>query len=277
MADAVKPASAHAFKRRIKAAAFEIIRRYHRAVPGFVELYAGKPARPGPIFAKEAQLLHVLTRLLMPQAVVEIGVGGAASTLAFAEALRLNGRGRLISIDVNQWLIDRARLLLRSHGLEMHVSIIEGRSDDPATRRQIEGHAPRIDILFIDGDHSFAGCRGDFDRYHDLVAPGGIVVFHDTAPFPADQAELVMRLPPDEGGSPPEWNRDGSGIYHRPDVAKAIDQVMAEQPEYSLLSLQTLAEPSCGMAILQRTQTLYQPRVGPTAAVTSQGSSGLKR
>jgi len=271
MADAVKPASAHAFKRRIKAAAFEIIRLYHRAVPGFIELYAGTPARPGPIFAKEAHLLHALTRLLMRQTVVEIGVGGAASTLAFAEALRLNRRGRLFSIDVNRWLIDRARLLLRSHGLEMYASIIEGRSDDPAMRRQIEAQAPRIDILFVDGDHSFAGCRADFDRYHDLVAPGGIVVFHDTAPFPADQAELVMRLPPDEGGSPPEWNRDGSGIYHRPDVAKVIDQVMADQPEYSLLSLQTLAEPSCGMAILQRTQTLYQPGATATPAASHCG------
>src|SRR5439155_3171806 len=107
--------------KRLKAATLEVIRRYHLAVPTFLDLYAGKPERPGPIFAKEAQVLHALTRLLMPTAIVEIGVGGAASTLAFAEALRLNGYGDLTIIDTDPWFIERAQMLLTAYGLSRYA------------------------------------------------------------------------------------------------------------------------------------------------------------
>jgi predicted O-methyltransferase YrrM len=246
--------------KRLKAATLEVVRRYHLAVPAFLDVYAGKPRRPGPVFAKEAQVLHALTRLLMPAVIVEIGVGGAASTLAFAEALRLNRHGRLISIDIDPWFIERAQMLLRTHGLSQYASIIAGRSTDPETRRRIVEQAPRIDILFIDGDHSFTGCHADFACYRDLLAPAGIVVFHDTAPFPAAEAAWVLSLPPDTGGGAPEWTMDGLGIYHRPDVAKVVEQIVRVNPDYSVLSLQTLCEPTCGMAILQKTQPLYQPK-----------------
>lgn len=37
----------------------------------------------------------------------------------------------------------------------------------------------KLDLLFIDGDHSFAGAKLDFVLYEPLVAPGGLIVFHD--------------------------------------------------------------------------------------------------
>jgi predicted O-methyltransferase YrrM len=37
----------------------------------------------------------------------------------------------------------------------------------------------RIDILFIDGDHSYAGVRKDFETYYPWVQDGGIIGFHD--------------------------------------------------------------------------------------------------
>jgi predicted O-methyltransferase YrrM len=39
-----------------------------------------------------------------------------------------------------------------------------------------EGEA---DVVFIDGDHSEAGCELDWSSWHGFVAPGGRVVFHD--------------------------------------------------------------------------------------------------
>jgi MMP 1-O-methyltransferase len=36
-----------------------------------------------------------------------------------------------------------------------------------------------VDVVFIDGDHSEAGCRADWDLWHPFVAPGGLVLFHD--------------------------------------------------------------------------------------------------
>lgn len=41
------------------------------------------------------------------------------------------------------------------------------------------GHS--IDLLFIDGDHTYAGCKADIDAWTPHVKVGGRVAFHDTA------------------------------------------------------------------------------------------------
>lgn len=37
----------------------------------------------------------------------------------------------------------------------------------------------KIDVLFIDGDHSYKGCMDDWKNFSPFVKPGGWVVFHD--------------------------------------------------------------------------------------------------
>ena len=41
------------------------------------------------------------------------------------------------------------------------------------------GGAP-VDFVFIDGDHSFEGLRGDWEAWSGLVAEGGVVALHDS-------------------------------------------------------------------------------------------------
>jgi predicted O-methyltransferase YrrM len=241
----------------VRALAFEAVRRYHSVLPDFLELYAGGPKKLGPVFAKDALLLFALTRMLMPDAVIEIGVGLAASDIAFAEALRLNGRGHLFAVDVRQSSIDRSRRLLRYHGLARFVTFFEGNSRDVSTRDQVAAAAGKAKILFIDGDHSFEGVRADFELFHELVADGGLIVFHDVGLFPSGDAALLAQIRhqgPGEGLVP---NADGTGVYHRPGCARAMDWIVANHPEYSLVLLATLAEPCCGMAILQKTVKVF--------------------
>jgi len=42
----------------------------------------------------------------------------------------------------------------------------------------------KIDLLFIDGDHSYKGVKKDFEMYAPLVKDGGIVAFHDVCFHP---------------------------------------------------------------------------------------------
>jgi predicted O-methyltransferase YrrM len=37
----------------------------------------------------------------------------------------------------------------------------------------------KLDVLFIDGDHSYEGVKHDLDNYGHLVAPGGRIILHD--------------------------------------------------------------------------------------------------
>ena len=38
----------------------------------------------------------------------------------------------------------------------------------------------KIDVLFIDGDHSYEGVKLDFELYSKLLSPKGIILIHDT-------------------------------------------------------------------------------------------------
>jgi predicted O-methyltransferase YrrM len=44
---------------------------------------------------------------------------------------------------------------------------------------RVLGYTNKIDILFIDGDHSLNGVLNDFNLYKDLVNVGGYIVFDD--------------------------------------------------------------------------------------------------
>lgn len=44
----------------------------------------------------------------------------------------------------------------------------------------------RVDVLFIDGDHSYNGVRKDFELYSTLVKKNGIIVFHDIVVHPPE-------------------------------------------------------------------------------------------
>ncbi|HEY4135965.1 MAG TPA: class I SAM-dependent methyltransferase [Alphaproteobacteria bacterium] len=65
------------------------------------------------------------------------------------------------------------------------LRFIEGNSHEPATKDALTSTlgGRKVDLLFIDGDHSYAGVKSDFEMYRDLVKPGGLVVFHDICLF----------------------------------------------------------------------------------------------
>ena len=43
----------------------------------------------------------------------------------------------------------------------------------------IAGHVPKVDLVFIDGDHSYNGCAADIRAYTAKVKLGGILSGHD--------------------------------------------------------------------------------------------------
>lgn len=49
-----------------------------------------------------------------------------------------------------------------------------------AARVYAANDGPPVDLVFIDGDHSYEGLRGDWEAWNPLVAPGGIIALHDS-------------------------------------------------------------------------------------------------
>lgn len=56
---------------------------------------------------------------------------------------------------------------------------IEANSQIKSTVEKVKQIADKIDILFIDGDHSYKGSVTDWNLYCTLVKPGGYIIFDD--------------------------------------------------------------------------------------------------
>jgi predicted O-methyltransferase YrrM len=72
------------------------------------------------------------------------------------------------------------------NGQQLHL--IRGDSHAPETKERVLRNlaGDRLDYLFIDGDHTYAGVKQDFEMYSPLIRSGGIVAFHDIAENPRD-------------------------------------------------------------------------------------------
>jgi hypothetical protein len=109
------------------------------------------------------------------------------------------------------------------------MTVILGDSHDPATMEQLVAHldGEPIDMLFIDGDHTYEGVKADYELYSPLVRPGGIVGFHDIChhaglefvevdrfwlTLHGDKEEIICR--------PTTWG--GIGVIHHEPAADVV-------------------------------------------------------
>ena len=117
---------------------------------------------------------------------VEIGSAAGLSACYVGLALRQMGQGRLYAIDphtVTDWndprAVDSFEMMqgnLRKFKVEDYVEIIRDYSQNAAKNWTLP-----IDLLFIDGDHSYKGVKHDWEAFAPHVNPFGVIVFHDTA------------------------------------------------------------------------------------------------
>jgi len=130
---------------------------------------------------RQAAYIFGLVRQMKARKVIEIGRYKGGSTLLIAAAM--NGEGRFWSVDVGE---KQARLhdrnLSRSFDeqiadacerLGLSVQLIVGDS------RTVEIDTGEVDLVLIDGDHSYEGVKSDFERFGRRVRVGGAVLFDD--------------------------------------------------------------------------------------------------
>jgi len=128
----------------------------------------------------EAALLYQLARDATSGPFAEIGRFKGGSTIVFATALPEGVE--LWSYDLHVALrpdmpgeqLDRElSSALERFGLahKVHLVVADSRTVDPP--------AEPLEVLFIDGDHSYEGAKADFERWQAFVRPDGHVLFHD--------------------------------------------------------------------------------------------------
>jgi len=116
--------------------------------------------------------------------IAEIGSYIGASACCFGAAASADKNTQIICIDT--WNNDAmsegnrdtwAESKKNTASFSDFVVPVRGFSTDVV--EQVRKIAPSLDLLFIDGDHSYEGVKADWEAYKDFLNPGAIVVFHD--------------------------------------------------------------------------------------------------
>jgi predicted O-methyltransferase YrrM len=160
-----------------------------------------------------------------PETVLEIGTGRGGTLFLLAQAARENAL--LVSLDApddarfgaRPEYAARARLYRSLGRRTQRVVFLAADSHVPETlahvRQILAGRL--IDVLFIDGDHTFEGVASDFRMYAPLVRSGGLVAFHDIVPGLAENVGGVPAFwqsvrAPDSVEFVEDWDQGAYGI-----------------------------------------------------------------
>jgi MMP 1-O-methyltransferase len=147
-------------------------------------------APPGLLEEREGACLYALARRGAPLGrIVEIGAFRGRSTWYLAQGLGAAGSThRLVSIDPHLEGTE-ADFAVNIAPFANRVEVRAAYSQDVAP--QLGGP---LGLLWIDGDHSYAGVRRDFDDWFPKLAVGGWIAFHDTVDVWYGPTRLVREL-----------------------------------------------------------------------------------
>lgn len=128
----------------------------------------------------------LLVDLLKPKVIVELGVQLGLSYCGFCQAVKT------LSLDTKCFGVDTWQGDAHTGAYETAVLDTLRKFHDPEYGQfstllrttfdeavaQFEDHS--IDLLHIDGYHTYEAVKHDYETWKDKVSPGGVILFHDT-------------------------------------------------------------------------------------------------
>jgi len=158
---------------------------YHRATPECPHperwsMYDSMTAE-----AEVLEFLRTLVTTTKPDLVVETGTFSGISTLWIAEALKRNGRGKVITCEFDPTVYAKAKARIADSGLS---DWIECRNESSLDMK-IEG---TIDLFFSDSDMPVR--EQEVRRFLPQINPFGLIVMHDASSHLKIVRESALKL-----------------------------------------------------------------------------------
>jgi|GEM_PF-5156101 len=138
------------------------------------------------IWRGHAAFAYSLVMYFQPATIVDLGVFKGCSTVAMALALKRLGRGKIYAVDT--WQGDDHLGKYNEDVFNTFISDVEdlGLADIVRPMRMLFSESAReirepVDLLHVDGFHTYAATRRDFADFQRSLKPGAVVLFHDVS------------------------------------------------------------------------------------------------
>jgi predicted O-methyltransferase YrrM len=132
-----------------------------------------------------------------PKKIMEIGTSRGGTLFLLTRAAAPDAKIISVSYQVEkiyvmcekQW----AKLIKVFPREKQDLHIVNGNSHNKATFLEAKKllKNDKLDVLFIDADHTYSGVKTDYTMYSSLVKKGGIIAFHDISGSPQNNVNSV--------------------------------------------------------------------------------------
>ncbi|MBP7937406.1 MAG: class I SAM-dependent methyltransferase [Phycisphaerae bacterium] len=148
------------------------------------------------------EIIHLLRMLAREQTrrMLEIGTANGGTLFLFCRTLPDNAW--IMSVDLPRgafgggyprWKVPVMRSFAKP-GQQLHLLRANSHLKETVAEVAARLEGDSLDFLFIDGDHTYAGARVDFEAYSPLVRRGGLIAFHDVVPHPSGSGGEVHKF-----------------------------------------------------------------------------------
>lgn len=128
-----------------------------------------KWAKPDPATRPLYPLLYHLAEYIKAKQIVEVGIGRAFGAFVFGLYAKVHDAD-YCCIDLANHCVRRAKITAERFGFPTTVLQYDSKA--------IAWYSKRIDLLFVDGGHSYEQVLGDIDNFVPWVRRNGLVLFH---------------------------------------------------------------------------------------------------
>lgn len=175
----------HKILRQIERRGDRLQAEYHRATPECPHperwsMYDSMTAE-----VEVLEFLRTVVTTIKPELVVETGTFSGISTVWIAEGLKANGRGKVITCEMDPVVYTKAKARIQESGL---TDWIECRNESSLSM-QVDG---RIDVLFSDSDMPVR--EEEVRRFLPQMNPYGLILMHDASSHLKQVREAALKL-----------------------------------------------------------------------------------
>ncbi len=143
--------------------------------------------RPLQVRGELVQLMKDV-QIQKPRYILEIGTALGGTLFLFCRTAAENAE--IVSIDLPFGMGGGGYSLIRkplyqsvkTHQQSLHLIREDSHKQETLDEVKALFQGNALDLLFIDGDHTYNGVKQDFEMYSPLVKKGGIIVLHDIIP-----------------------------------------------------------------------------------------------